>query len=366
MANVTRRQFGKAAAAVWMTTAAGSRRVRGANDRMRLGFIGLGNRGDQVLDAFLVHQDAEVARHLRHLPAVPRLRRAERWRARHSACKRLPRAARHEGRRCRRHLHAGPLARAADDSRVPGRQGRLRREAAVARASTRDARWWRRPAEHNRVVQVGIHRRSSVFVQGGRRSRAERRARQGHGRPRPSTSRTSGRRASAIPAGRRAAGRLRLGRVARPRPEARLQQEPHLLPVPLVLRLLGRAGHQLRRPLPGCDPVGARARRAAGGDGDGRQVRRSRTTARSPTRSKCSGRIPGGTLVTFSQFNATAAPPARDSRVRDRVPRHEGDAVPVRRRLRGGAGRDHAERVSRTHAGGPTGPSAATGRAPSR
>ena len=61
MANLTRRQFGKAAAAVWMTTAAGSRRVRGANDRIRLGFIGVGNRGDQVLDAFLVHQDAEVA-----------------------------------------------------------------------------------------------------------------------------------------------------------------------------------------------------------------------------------------------------------------------------------------------------------------
>jgi hypothetical protein len=32
----------------------------GANDRVRLGFIGLGNRGDQVLDAFLAHKDAEV------------------------------------------------------------------------------------------------------------------------------------------------------------------------------------------------------------------------------------------------------------------------------------------------------------------
>ncbi len=35
-------------------------RVLGANDRVRLGFIGLGNRGDQVLDAFLAHKDAEV------------------------------------------------------------------------------------------------------------------------------------------------------------------------------------------------------------------------------------------------------------------------------------------------------------------
>jgi predicted dehydrogenase len=39
----------------------GNLRVWGANERIRLGFIGLGNRGDQVLDAFLVHPDAEVA-----------------------------------------------------------------------------------------------------------------------------------------------------------------------------------------------------------------------------------------------------------------------------------------------------------------
>jgi predicted dehydrogenase len=32
----------------------------GANERIRLGFIGVGNRGDQLLDAFLVHKDAEV------------------------------------------------------------------------------------------------------------------------------------------------------------------------------------------------------------------------------------------------------------------------------------------------------------------
>jgi predicted dehydrogenase len=41
-------------------TALGQNRVWGANERVRLGFIGLGNRGDQVLDAFLVHKDCEV------------------------------------------------------------------------------------------------------------------------------------------------------------------------------------------------------------------------------------------------------------------------------------------------------------------
>ena len=56
----TRRQFGRAAAAAWIGTAVGARRVLGANDRIRVGFVGLGNRGDQVLDAFLKHPDAEV------------------------------------------------------------------------------------------------------------------------------------------------------------------------------------------------------------------------------------------------------------------------------------------------------------------
>ncbi len=60
MARFTRRQFGQAATAAWIGTAVGARRVLGANDRVRLGFIGLGNRGDQVLDAFLVHPDAQV------------------------------------------------------------------------------------------------------------------------------------------------------------------------------------------------------------------------------------------------------------------------------------------------------------------
>jgi len=41
-------------------TALSANRVYGANDRIRIGFIGLGNRGDQVLSAFLTHKDADV------------------------------------------------------------------------------------------------------------------------------------------------------------------------------------------------------------------------------------------------------------------------------------------------------------------
>jgi predicted dehydrogenase len=57
----TRRDFTKAAGAAGLLTALSAGRVLGANERIRLGFIGLGNRGDQVLDGFLPHKDCEVA-----------------------------------------------------------------------------------------------------------------------------------------------------------------------------------------------------------------------------------------------------------------------------------------------------------------
>jgi len=56
----TRRQFTKTLAAAGSLAAVLPLRALGANDRIRLGFIGLGNRGDQVLDAFLKQPDAEV------------------------------------------------------------------------------------------------------------------------------------------------------------------------------------------------------------------------------------------------------------------------------------------------------------------
>src|ERR1700726_2649540 len=52
---MTRRDFARAAALT--ATAASYSRILGANDRIRMGYIGLGNRGDQVHDAFLEHGD---------------------------------------------------------------------------------------------------------------------------------------------------------------------------------------------------------------------------------------------------------------------------------------------------------------------
>ncbi len=60
MNSLNRRDFVKSTAAAGLATALSSTRVLGANERVRLGFIGLGNRGDQVLDAFLAHKDCQV------------------------------------------------------------------------------------------------------------------------------------------------------------------------------------------------------------------------------------------------------------------------------------------------------------------
>jgi len=58
-----RRDFSKAAVAAAATGAASTLapvRVLGAGDQVRLGFIGVGNRGCQPLQAFLAHPDAKI------------------------------------------------------------------------------------------------------------------------------------------------------------------------------------------------------------------------------------------------------------------------------------------------------------------
>lgn len=60
MEQITRREFNRRAAAVGLVAALSGPRVASASDRIRVGFIGVGNRGDQVLDGFLAQPDAEV------------------------------------------------------------------------------------------------------------------------------------------------------------------------------------------------------------------------------------------------------------------------------------------------------------------
>jgi predicted dehydrogenase len=60
---ISRRTFTQSAAAGGALAALQSPRLAGvgSNERIRLGVIGVGNRGDQLLDALLCHKDAEVA-----------------------------------------------------------------------------------------------------------------------------------------------------------------------------------------------------------------------------------------------------------------------------------------------------------------
>jgi len=61
-AKLSRRSFHRTAAAATMAiSTATARGALGANDRVRLGFIGVANRGGQLLDAFTEHDDVEVA-----------------------------------------------------------------------------------------------------------------------------------------------------------------------------------------------------------------------------------------------------------------------------------------------------------------
>src|SRR5438876_8378247 len=56
MTESTRRNFARTG----FLTALSYSRIFGANDRVRVGYIGLGNRGDQVHDAFLEHGDQQT------------------------------------------------------------------------------------------------------------------------------------------------------------------------------------------------------------------------------------------------------------------------------------------------------------------
>ncbi|MFN0122703.1 MAG: Gfo/Idh/MocA family protein, partial [Blastocatellia bacterium] len=57
---LSRRDFAASMTTTSAVSALSYSRIPGANDRVRTGFIALGNRGDQVLDAFLAHKDTEA------------------------------------------------------------------------------------------------------------------------------------------------------------------------------------------------------------------------------------------------------------------------------------------------------------------
>lgn len=162
MSKLTRRDFAKTASAASLTTALSYSRIFGANDRVRVGFIALGNRGDQVLDAFLVHKDAEI-------PAICDIYQPYM----DFASKKIGTSPK-QFKDYRRlievkdldaiaintpdHWHALQMIEACAAAKDVYVEKPLSLTVSEGRAMVNAAR------KHNRVVQVGIHRRSSQFV----------------------------------------------------------------------------------------------------------------------------------------------------------------------------------------------------------
>ena len=103
-----------------------------ANDKVRLGIIGAGSRGGQLLDSFLPQTDVELVAVAdvddRHAGETAERVKKEKGNTPETA-RDYRVDARPQGRRRGDHRHARPLARPARDPRRPGREGRLRREA---------------------------------------------------------------------------------------------------------------------------------------------------------------------------------------------------------------------------------------------
>ena len=132
-----RREFLKAAGAA-LTTSIFTGNVRGANDRIRVAFIGPGRMGQDSMSTALKLPNVEV-------PVVcdvyqPNLEKAIALSGRGADGKpdarpegkrrhRLSRGSGGQVHRRRKHLHARPLARLHDGRGLQERQGRLRREA---------------------------------------------------------------------------------------------------------------------------------------------------------------------------------------------------------------------------------------------
>ena len=295
----SRRTVLKTVAGASLMSAASLGRVLGANDRVRVGFIGHGLIGTRHLLDFKAQPDVEIV-------AVSELSE-ERLEA---ARPRRPARAPPRYKDFRKILdrpdvdavvvvHARPLARADDDPGLRRGQGRLRREAADARACARASGCSRRRGAHKRVVQVGTQQRSGKHYKRCAeliRGRAHRRRPQRADGVRPQ--RPARLHASPVgdrcrpPTGTCGWGRRPSWRTTRPLP----------LPLPLVLGLLGRPDDEPAGPPPRHRPVGDGPGAAAAGRRDWAGATRSRASARRPT---CSRR---------SSSTRASSPPGRATR----------------------------------------------------
>ena len=233
------------------------------SERIRVGFIGVGNQGTANLKAIQKEKAAEVVAvcdvdkdHLAKAKAL-----AESTGRPCSTLRRLPAAARRQVDRRRPDHHARPLARPADHRRLRRRQGRLLREAAGpdrrrgqgdgrGRPEGQADRPDREPAALRRPVPPGL--RAGPLGPAGQDQ-------VGPGQPAQGQLRRPGRPRLGPPA------RARLPDLARPGARSALQRQARPLPLPVLLGLLRRPDDQLRRPPPRHRPVGPRPRRERAG-----------------------------------------------------------------------------------------------------
>ena len=246
MTEITRRDFARGAG---LATALSYSRILGANDRVGMGYIGLGNRGDQVHDAFLEHGDCQTV-------AVCDLRddyldfAVKKSRATPKKYKEYAKLL--EDKDVDAVVIATPdhwHALMFIDACNAGKDVYVEKPLSL---TVVEGRKMVETAERTRRVSAGGHQPPVVeIVSGSGRIRSFRRHRPRHASRAAFTSGTSGPSASATAPDSAASQRLGMGPLARPGAEGAVQPQPHLLQLSLVLRLFRRPAHQLRRALRG-------------------------------------------------------------------------------------------------------------------
>ena len=167
---VTRRSFvetlGYTAGAGALIAAPAIARAPGANEKIRLGLIGAGSRGNQLLDSFLKQADIELVAVAdvddRHTEETVERIKKEKGNAAQGAATTAD--ARSQGPGRRDHRDPRPLARTSGDSGRPGRERRLRRKARrpQRRRGPGDAPAARKTGK---IMAVGTQQRSSSHFQ---------------------------------------------------------------------------------------------------------------------------------------------------------------------------------------------------------
>ena len=137
MGDVSRREFMKLSTGVLAATGLSALPARparaGANDTVVLAMIGVRGRAGNLMQGFASHEGFKIKTLVdidsRHLPDAVRPRRGVAGDEARDGLRRLPQGARRQGHRRADRRHPGPLARDPHGLRLPGGQGRLRREA---------------------------------------------------------------------------------------------------------------------------------------------------------------------------------------------------------------------------------------------